>query len=106
MRILPLNAVRWLTLPRDIAALVTRAGRDRFTAELFHFGQKRRPMSAELYLLSPGRYTLQITTDGKGAVAQPPVPFAVAGPRTRISFELPARKLCTLRVLPEGSPKR
>ena len=28
----PLNAVRWLTPPREIAALVTATGRDRFTA--------------------------------------------------------------------------
>ena len=42
----PLNAVRWLTPPRDIAALV-HADKDRLRAELFHFGEKDRPMAAE-----------------------------------------------------------
>jgi hypothetical protein len=30
----PINAVRWMTPPRDIAALVTETGRDRFRAEI------------------------------------------------------------------------
>ena len=52
----PLNAVRWMTPPRDIAALVTDSGKDRFSAELFHFGGEKREMAAELYLLEPGKY--------------------------------------------------
>ncbi|MFB3905066.1 MAG: hypothetical protein ACE15E_16570 [Acidobacteriota bacterium] len=33
--VFPLNAVRWLTPPRQIAALVTHSSHDRFSAELF-----------------------------------------------------------------------
>jgi len=97
----PLAAVRWLTPPRNIAALVTQTGTQRLTAELFHFGQQNRPMSAALYLLSPGRYEFELLEHGSGAVVQPPTPLLITGPRTQISFELPAEKLCILRVRPE-----
>jgi hypothetical protein len=98
----PLAAVRWLTPPREIAAMVTERGNTRFTAELFHFGGDKRPMQAELYLLSPGRYTFQVLEDGSRPTAKP-APFSVTGPRTRISFELPPGRLCILRVSPGDS---
>jgi len=93
----PLNAVRWLTPPRNIAALVTQADTERFTAELFHFGAEPRAMSAELYLLSPGRYTFELRPAG-AATAVKAIPFSVTGRRTRISFDLPARRLCVLSI--------
>ena len=97
----PLNAVRWLTPPRDIAALVTESGTDKFSAELFHFGKEQRPVSAELYLLKPGDYTLTIAP--KDAEGQTPLEvheFAAKGLRSRVSFQLPPRRLCSLRVRP------
>ncbi len=98
--IFPLNAVRWLTPPREIAALVTHSGRERFTAELFHFGPEERPMSAEFYLLKPGSYTMEIgLPDGKPALA-PPTEFTVAGPRTTVAFELPPKRLSVLKIAP------
>ena len=111
----PLNAVRWLTPPRNIAVLVTESASGRFTAELFHFGEKKRPMSAEFHLLSRGKYELTIAardgspqdalrqeqellgtdearpSDGRGE-------FVVENRSTRVSFELPPRKLCVLRI--------
>ncbi|MHB8897373.1 MAG: hypothetical protein ACYC6Y_01355 [Thermoguttaceae bacterium] len=103
--IFPLNAVRWLTPPREIAALVTQSGRDRLTAELFHFGADPRPMSAEFYLLRPGRYTLKLHSAGTPptpvsppASVSPPTEFTVTGPRTKVTFQLPPRKLCTLNI--------
>jgi hypothetical protein len=99
LRILPLNAVRWLTTPREIAALVTHSGRDRFAAELFHFGTKQRAMAAEFYLLQPGSYTLEICAADSGELATAPMEFSVDGPRTKVKFVLPARELCMLRVL-------
>jgi hypothetical protein len=95
--VFPLNAVRWLTEPRDIAALVTDRGSDRFSAELFHFGEDPRSMGAELYLLKSGRYTFSVVDDD-GETTVPSTPFTVDGPRTRIAFELPPRKRCVLRV--------
>ncbi len=94
----PLNAVRWLTPPRQIAALVTTTGRDGFSAELFHFGRQRRAMSAELYLLAPGRYKFELFHKGADSTVKPK-PLSVVGPRTRVNFTLPARKLCVLRIL-------
>jgi hypothetical protein len=93
----PMNAVRWLTRPRGIAALVTETGEDRFSAELCHFGQETRAMSAELYLLSAGKYAFSVAAkDGSGESVTKTI--VVEGPRTRVAFELPARKLCVLRV--------
>jgi len=97
----PLNAVRWLTTPRDLAALVTDSGTDRFAAELYHFGEKARPIAAELYLLAPGDYTLSVEPIGASEGTAPEhieQCVTVSGLRTRIAFELPPRQLCTLRV--------
>ncbi len=102
----PLNAVRWLTPPRNIAALVTESGPNQFTAELFHFGRGKRSMSAEFYLLDPGKYTLTIATgDAGGQKSLVTDEFVVQGRspmdplrRTRVFFELPPRKPCVLRI--------
>jgi hypothetical protein len=99
---LPLNAVRWLTPPRDIAAWVTASGPREFTAEVYHFGTSRRQMEAELYLLEPGRYAIQVRAakrdaDGMERIAGPTA-IEVTGPRTRIAFEVPARRLTEVRV--------
>jgi hypothetical protein len=95
----PLNAVRWLTPPRDIAALVTESGTDKFSAELFHFGKKKRAMSAELYMLEPGDYTLTIARkDAEGQTPLKTHKFTVRGLRNKVSFELPPRELTILHI--------
>jgi hypothetical protein len=96
--VFPINAVRWLTPPRRIAALVTRSGKRHFTAELFHFGAGRRTFEAELYLLEPGAYTCEIRDAAGGTPVVSPRRFSVVGRRTRIPVVLPPGKLCTLRV--------
>ena len=99
----PLNAVRWLTPSRNIAAIVTKSAGARFEAELFCFDAKPRPMSAEFYLLDPGSYKLTITAEDKerrqGLQTHD---LTVEGRRTRVSFTLPARRLCVLSILPNG----
>ncbi len=95
----PMAAVRWRTPPRDIAAMVTETGTERFTAELFHFGDGDRPMEAELYLLSAGRYSFELLSADGSSLAGPTA-FSVSGPRAQIAFELPPRKLCVLRIRP------
>jgi hypothetical protein len=95
----PLNAVRWLTESRNIAALVTESGTEEFAAELFHFGLGKRPMSAEFYLLKGGEYILTLTA--KNGEEQKPLitdNFVVKGGRTQVFFELPPRELCTLNI--------
>ncbi|UCH35859.1 MAG: hypothetical protein JSV65_05760 [Armatimonadota bacterium] len=95
----PMNAVRWLTSPREIAALVTDAGASRFEAELFHFGVEPREMGAELYLLNPGEYALSLL-DPESDRPLHAQRVTVAGPRTRVELELPARRLCVVRIEP------
>jgi len=97
LRYFPLNSVRWLTPPRDIAALVTETGKDRFTAELFHFGHENRKMAAELYLLAPGKYEFTLM-DKFNRKPDGVELFEVSRAKTHISFELPPRRLYTLRV--------
>jgi len=94
----PINAVRWLTQPRDIAALVTKSSRNSFEAELFHFGQEERSLAAELYLLSPGTYQVTLAEKETGAGLMPRRPLEVSKSRTRVSFSLPPGRLCVLRV--------
>ncbi len=95
----PLNAVRWLTPPREIAALVTRCDTEGLGAQLFHFGEEPRPMKAEFYMLAPGVYefTLRLKAGGAQRIVERRT-FSVTGRRTRVPFALPARGLCVLDV--------
>ena len=86
----PLNAVRWLTEPRNMAALVTKSGTFSLEAKLFHFGETPRSMAAEFYLLQPGRYT--VTFGGEQRLME------VLAPRTRLEFTLPAQKEIRLTI--------
>jgi len=91
----PMNAVRWLTPPREIAALVTDTGADRFSARLFHFGERPRSLAAEFYLLEPGKYVSILTPkDGDAEKKE----FEVWSARTRVSFQLPPRRVCEVVV--------
>jgi hypothetical protein len=95
----PLNAVRWLTRPRDIAVMVTDSGTDRLTTSLFHFGTEERPMGAELYLLAPGSYIFTLAArDADGDSRIKSESLTVSGRRTRIAFALPSRCLCRLSL--------
>lgn len=91
------NAVRWLTGPREIAALVTDSGAYRFRAELFHFGERPRKMSAEFYLLSPGDYHFVVKPAGSN-VAVVDKKIKVDGQRTQVEFTLPPRTLCEVII--------
>jgi hypothetical protein len=94
-------AVRWRTPPRDIAALVTQTGTRGFAAELFHFGAKPRPMTADLYLLKPGRYRVELREGGHdGPLVGTARELRANGSRTKVPFTLPPRELCALRVTP------
>ncbi len=97
--IFPLNAVRWRTPPREIAALVTASGATTFVAELFHFGATPRPLTAELMLLRTGEYELTVEP-AAGATDVPAVRtrFHVSSPRTEVSVELPPRRLTRVTV--------
>ncbi len=98
----PMNAVRWLTPPRDIAALVTESGQERFEARLFHFGDAPRSVEAELYLLQPGDYALSLRDASNDSEIETQA-VRVEGSTTRITFTLPARRECVLRITPAAS---
>ena len=91
----PLNAVRWLTPPREIAALVTDSGKRSLQAELFHFGTGERSLSAEFYLLDPGVYILSVEAPGREPLRRE---FVSDGKRARVDLDLPPRQLCVIRV--------
>ena len=95
----PLNAVRWLTPPRDIAAIVINAGRHGLTAKLFHFGESPRVMGAEFYLLESGEYRVVLTPEDEGAAPAVRKRLTVTGNSPQVKFTLPAREVYQLRVV-------
>ncbi len=95
--VFPMNRVRWLTPPREIAALVTDAGARSFEAEMFHFGLEPRSLDAELYLLETGVYDVRIESAASGEILDRQT-LEVDGPRSRIHFSLPPRDLCRIRI--------
>lgn len=97
--IFPLNAVRWRTPPRDIAALVTESSGTSFRAEVFHFGDERRKLTTEFLLLQPGEYELTVAPSDASLTDTPAhVSFRVSGPRVAVPIELPARRLVVVTV--------
>jgi len=94
----PLNAVQWLTPPKDIAVLVTDTRSDHLTAELYHFGEENRAMGAKFHLLSRGTYkaTLLAGTDGDALIAD--MKLKITPSNQSLFFRLPPRTPCLLRV--------
>lgn len=91
--VLPLNAVRWLTPPREIAALVTSSSRDGFEAQLFHFGEGKRSFEAELFVLRDGLY--RVETDGTNATLRE---IALSPSARKVNVMLAPGELTRLRV--------
>lgn len=97
----PINAVRWGTSPRAIAALVTGASNTHFTAQLFHFGAEPRRMAANLYLLRPGDYEVRLNVGIPGEETSTMTkPLRVDSAPARITFTLRPRRLYTLEIQP------
>lgn len=97
--VFPLNAVRWRTPPREIAALVTDSGSQSFAAELYHFGKDTRKLAAEFLLLRPGEYELAVgPASASRTAAGGRRTFRVTGPRVEVPIELPARQLTAVSV--------
>ena len=94
----PQMAVRWLTPPQEIAALVTASSTEQFSAELFHFGESDRAMGAEMRQLISGSYHWDLRR------LHEEVPLATGsvkiegGGYPRIGFNLPSRSTCVLRL--------
>jgi hypothetical protein len=99
----PLNAVRWRTPPRDIAALVTESGKDRFEARLFHFGTTPRSFDAELLMLAPGQYRTTVTEAASRRQRQDSSQPLTAGAR-RINLFITPNTEYILRIERETRP--
>jgi hypothetical protein len=93
----PLNAVRWRTPPRDIAALVTDAGPRRFAADLYHFGATERTLAAELFQLEPGGYWVTLSGKQSGTPLHR-VRLEISAHNREVALKLPPHTECTLRV--------
>ena len=96
-RYFPMYAVRWLTHTRAVAALVTDSGRDRFHAELYHFGDHPREMGARLYLLRPGNYSMTLVETGGKLLSTQDI--TIQDRVSHLSFQVPPRTLCRLQVV-------
>lgn len=93
----PLAGARWHTLPEDFAALVSVNRRDRFAAELFHFGNNPRELAVSLLLLEPGAYRWTLRTAAGRELARGDLALAPAA--RRLAFTLPPGELCRLEIV-------
>lgn len=97
----PLNAVRWVTPPRDLGALVTEAKPDRFAARLYHFGAKDREFAAELLLLKPGRYRYTVSPVMPDArQSSQGGEFTITAASRSLALRLPTQRECLLQIEP------
>ena len=82
----PLPAVRWQTLPQDIAVRVVSVSPEGMEAELMHFGDSERTMGAELLRWSAGSWSLDCSGESGSLSAA-------------VSFTLPPQTVCSFSVL-------
>ena len=93
----PLNGARWHTLPRDLAALVSENRRDRFGAELFHFGAEQRSMAVSLLMLEPGKYQWKLTSGHGRELSRGEITLTATD--RRLPIKLPPEVLCRIQVV-------
>ncbi len=95
----PQQTVRWVTTPRDYAALVTESSRTALRADVFVFDEAERDVGVTLMALEPGNYSWSLSCEGSdvasGSVDRPMSGFG------RIDLLVPAGLLCSLIV---GNP--
>ena len=92
----PLNGARWHTLPRDLAVRVAENRRERFAADLFHFGSGTREMGVSLFTLAPGRYAWRVTAEDGRMHSRGDV--TIRDGERRLNFGVPARTPCRLTL--------
>ncbi len=94
----PLNGARWHTLPLDLAVLVTENRRDRFAAELFHFGNDERRCEVSLLTLEAGNYAWTLTTADDRLRSRGTCTLTATS--RRLPLALPSRIACVLAITP------
>ena len=90
-KILPVFGVKWLTSPTMIAVLTETNEKQRFVAQLFHFGEKKREMGGWFYNLDIGNY--RVTLNGEH-IAE----INISEYNRKIAFTLPAQQLSKLEI--------
>lgn len=89
---MPLTGVKWFTNATEIAVLTEENTAKEFQAKLFHFGKETRKMGGTFYQLSKGVYNVWLDDVKTGEAA-----FTTE--KRDVSFSIPPRKLCTLRIV-------
>lgn len=89
----PVNAVRWLLAPEDLAVLVTESSEEHFKARIFNFRETLRTIPAELYLLEEGNYHFEVKDESGTVYDQGEVEI---GTSRVLAFEVPGERLVDL----------
>jgi hypothetical protein len=87
----PLNAVRWHTSSRNIAAVVANAAKNTFSAQLWNFNKKSRSFDMELLRLQPGSYKLIINEKVKR--------INLTESQNKYRISIPSRKLTKIDII-------
>ena len=90
-KILPVFGVKWLTSPNEIAILTKTNEKQKFEAQLFHFGENYRKMGGCFYNLDNGKY--RITLNGKKILEA-----NISESNRTIEFTLPPQELSKLKI--------
>lgn len=90
----PMNAVRWRTPPRDFAALVTESSDRTLTAEVYHFGDAPRELTAEFFLLREGDYRWSMDFSDLAAEGT----ITLGRDARRLPLVVPPRVVCRLKI--------
>jgi hypothetical protein len=91
IKILPFFGVKWITPPTEIAILTEINTKERFEAQLFHFGKITRNMKVRFLNLLSGKYYFNLTGNKKKV-------FSISLENRDFEFTLPSRKQCKLIV--------
>jgi hypothetical protein len=94
----PLNGARWHTAPTEIAVRVAENRRNRFVAELYHFGSDNRPLAVSLLTLEPRRYAWTLFDAGSHSLETGSL--HVSEGNRQLQFTLPPGIGCRLRIQP------
>jgi hypothetical protein len=89
---MPVFGVRWLTPPTEIAILTVKNTKRHFEAQLFHFGNNDRKMSAEFFNLETGNYDMYL---GDTIISKP----VISDKNKSVDVILPSQQLVILRMI-------
>jgi hypothetical protein len=92
----PYYAVTWENADRDFTALVGNYSKKNLSAQLFSHSEKAYKLTARFWLLEKGMYNFVVSNSDGDILSRQNFKLENAG--ERLSFELPANQLVTIRV--------